>query len=116
MLLLVLTFYYLGIGCLFSCTIIALQAAVEPKDIGKTDTPSIHKREQFAYLVNSCKKAVVTGLGNFSRILGGALGIGETLRKRSHRSRQIYLNLHSCLVCCLKFSINTRASQDITYN
>lgn len=42
----------LGLGCLFSSTIIALQASVEPKDI-----------------------AVVTGLGNFSRILGGALGV-----------------------------------------
>ncbi|KAI7907864.1 major facilitator superfamily domain-containing protein [Cokeromyces recurvatus] len=41
-----------GLGCLFSSTIIALQASVEKKDI-----------------------AVVTGLGNFSRILGGALGI-----------------------------------------
>ncbi|KAG2231343.1 hypothetical protein INT48_006555 [Thamnidium elegans] len=47
-----------GLGCLFSSTIIALQASVEPKDI-----------------------AVVTGLGNFSRILGGALGvaIGSTV-------------------------------------
>ncbi|KAI8378397.1 major facilitator superfamily domain-containing protein [Blakeslea trispora] len=42
----------LGLGSLFSSTIIALQAAVPPKDI-----------------------AVVTGLGNFSRILGGALGV-----------------------------------------
>ncbi|KAF1796407.1 major facilitator superfamily domain-containing protein [Mucor lusitanicus] len=41
-----------GLGCLFSSTIIALQASVEPKDI-----------------------AVVTGLGNFARILGGALGV-----------------------------------------
>ncbi|KAG2192966.1 hypothetical protein INT47_005692 [Mucor saturninus] len=41
-----------GLGCLFSSCIIALQASVEPKDI-----------------------AVVTGLGNFSRILGGALGV-----------------------------------------
>ncbi|KAI9474078.1 MAG: major facilitator superfamily domain-containing protein [Benjaminiella poitrasii] len=41
-----------GLGCLFSSTIIALQASVDKKDI-----------------------AVVTGLGNFSRILGGALGI-----------------------------------------
>ncbi|KAI8973361.1 major facilitator superfamily domain-containing protein [Mycotypha africana] len=41
-----------GLGFLFSSTIIALQASVEPKDI-----------------------AVVTGLGSFSRILGGALGI-----------------------------------------
>ncbi|KAI8884005.1 MFS general substrate transporter [Backusella circina FSU 941] len=41
-----------GLGCIFSTAIIALQASVEPKDI-----------------------AVVTGLGNFSRILGGALGI-----------------------------------------
>ncbi|GAA5798020.1 hypothetical protein HPULCUR_003418 [Helicostylum pulchrum] len=48
----------IGLGCLFSSTIIALQASVEPKDI-----------------------AVVTGLGNFSRILGGALGvaIGSTV-------------------------------------
>ncbi|GAN05514.1 MFS general substrate transporter [Mucor ambiguus] len=43
-----------GLGCLFSSTIIALQASVEPKDI-----------------------AVVTGLGNFARILGGALGVGK---------------------------------------
>lgn len=42
----------LGLGSLFSSTIIALQAAVPPRDI-----------------------AVVTGLGNFSRILGGALGV-----------------------------------------
>ncbi|KAI8097268.1 major facilitator superfamily domain-containing protein [Halteromyces radiatus] len=42
----------LGIGCMFSSTIIGLQAAVEPKDI-----------------------AVVTGLGNFSRLLGAAVGI-----------------------------------------
>ncbi|KAG1135233.1 hypothetical protein G6F37_014017 [Rhizopus arrhizus] len=41
-----------SLGCLFSSTIIALQASVEIKDI-----------------------AVVTGLGNFSRILGGALGV-----------------------------------------
>ncbi|CAO3636332.1 unnamed protein product [Mucor fragilis] len=41
-----------GLGFLFSSTIIALQASVEPKDI-----------------------AVVTGLGNFARILGGALGV-----------------------------------------
>ncbi|KAI8081919.1 major facilitator superfamily domain-containing protein [Gilbertella persicaria] len=42
----------LGLGSLFSSTIIALQASVPPQDI-----------------------AVVTGLGNFSRILGGALGV-----------------------------------------
>ncbi|KAG0746302.1 hypothetical protein G6F62_005201 [Rhizopus arrhizus] len=42
----------LGLGFLFSPTIIALQAAVDVKDI-----------------------AVVTGLGNFSRILGSALGV-----------------------------------------
>ncbi|RCH90859.1 hypothetical protein CU097_011261 [Rhizopus azygosporus] len=41
-----------ALGSLFSSTIIALQASVEIKDI-----------------------AVVTGLGNFSRILGGALGV-----------------------------------------
>ncbi|KAI7885738.1 MFS general substrate transporter [Lichtheimia hyalospora FSU 10163] len=41
-----------GMGLMFSSTIIALQAAVEPKDI-----------------------AVVTGLNNFSRVLGGALGV-----------------------------------------
>jgi hypothetical protein len=44
-----------SLGCLFSSTIIALQASVEIKDI-----------------------AVVTGLGNFSRILGGALGVGKS--------------------------------------
>ncbi|KAI7906628.1 major facilitator superfamily domain-containing protein [Cokeromyces recurvatus] len=42
----------IGLGCMFSSAIIALQASVPPKDI-----------------------AVVTGLGNFSRILGGALGV-----------------------------------------
>ncbi|CAO3595224.1 unnamed protein product [Absidia cylindrospora] len=42
----------LGMGCLFSSTIISLQAAVEPKDI-----------------------SVVTGLGNFARLLGAAVGI-----------------------------------------
>ncbi|KAL0084765.1 major facilitator superfamily domain-containing protein [Phycomyces blakesleeanus] len=41
-----------GLGLLFSSTIIGLQASVEARDI-----------------------AVVTGLGNFSRILGGALGV-----------------------------------------
>lgn len=41
-----------GLGCMFSSAIIALQASAEPRDI-----------------------AVVTGLGNFSRILGGALGV-----------------------------------------
>lgn len=41
-----------ALGCLFSSTIMALQASVEIRDI-----------------------AVVTGLGNFSRILGGALGV-----------------------------------------
>ncbi|KAI7857697.1 major facilitator superfamily domain-containing protein [Circinella umbellata] len=41
-----------GIGMTFSSTIIAIQAAAEPRDI-----------------------AVVTGLNNFSRILGGALGV-----------------------------------------
>lgn len=41
-----------GLGFMFSSAIIALQASCEPKDI-----------------------AVVTGLGNFSRILGGALGV-----------------------------------------
>ncbi|CDH61531.1 tetracycline efflux protein [Lichtheimia corymbifera JMRC:FSU:9682] len=41
-----------GMGLMFSSTIIALQAAVETKDI-----------------------AVVTGLNNFSRVLGGALGV-----------------------------------------
>lgn len=41
-----------GLGCMFSSAIIALQASSEPRDI-----------------------AVVTGLGNFSRILGGALGV-----------------------------------------
>ncbi|KAI8876845.1 MFS general substrate transporter [Backusella circina FSU 941] len=41
-----------GIGALFSSTIIALQASVAPPDI-----------------------AVVTGLGNFTRVLGGALGV-----------------------------------------
>ncbi|KAI9247682.1 major facilitator superfamily domain-containing protein [Phascolomyces articulosus] len=41
-----------GIGMIFSSTIIAIQAAAEPRDI-----------------------AVVTGLNNFSRILGGALGV-----------------------------------------
>ncbi|CAO0798608.1 unnamed protein product [Mucor circinelloides] len=42
----------MGLGCMFSSAIIALQASAEPRDI-----------------------AVVTGLGNFSRILGGALGV-----------------------------------------
>ncbi|KAL0089330.1 major facilitator superfamily domain-containing protein [Phycomyces blakesleeanus] len=42
----------LGMGCMFASSVIALQAAVEKKDI-----------------------AVVTGLGSFSRILGGALGV-----------------------------------------
>ncbi|KAG0187128.1 hypothetical protein DFQ28_006827 [Apophysomyces sp. BC1034] len=42
----------IGMGCIFSSSIIALQASVAPKDL-----------------------AVVTGLGNFARILGGALGI-----------------------------------------
>ncbi|KAI9480904.1 MAG: major facilitator superfamily domain-containing protein [Benjaminiella poitrasii] len=42
----------IGLGCMFSTAIITLQASVEPKDV-----------------------AVVTGLGNFSRILGGALGV-----------------------------------------
>lgn len=41
-----------GLGFMFSSAIIALQASAEPRDI-----------------------AVVTGLGNFSRILGGALGV-----------------------------------------
>ncbi|OBZ85304.1 putative MFS-type transporter C16A3.17c [Choanephora cucurbitarum] len=41
-----------GLGLMFSSAIIALQASSEPRDI-----------------------AVVTGLGNFSRILGGALGV-----------------------------------------
>ncbi|KAI9495948.1 major facilitator superfamily domain-containing protein [Zychaea mexicana] len=41
-----------GMGLLFSSTIIAIQAAAEPRDI-----------------------AVVTGLNNFSRVLGGALGV-----------------------------------------
>ncbi|KAI8137956.1 major facilitator superfamily domain-containing protein [Fennellomyces sp. T-0311] len=41
-----------GMGCLFSSTIIAIQAAAEPRDV-----------------------AVVTGLNNFSRVLGGALGV-----------------------------------------
>lgn len=41
-----------GMGCMFSSAIIALQASAEPRDI-----------------------AVVTGLGNFTRILGGALGV-----------------------------------------
>jgi hypothetical protein len=41
-----------GLGCMFSSAIIALQASSEPRDV-----------------------AVVTGLGNFSRILGGALGV-----------------------------------------
>ena len=41
-----------GLGCMFSSAIIALQASAEPRDV-----------------------AVVTGLGNFSRILGGALGV-----------------------------------------
>ncbi|KAI8047722.1 major facilitator superfamily domain-containing protein [Gilbertella persicaria] len=41
-----------GIGLMFSSAIIALQASSEPRDV-----------------------AVVTGLGNFSRILGGALGV-----------------------------------------
>ncbi|KAI9279748.1 major facilitator superfamily domain-containing protein [Sporodiniella umbellata] len=41
-----------GLGTLFVPTLMGLQAAVEPRDI-----------------------AVVTGLGNFSRILGGALGV-----------------------------------------
>ncbi|KAG2221330.1 hypothetical protein INT45_014014 [Circinella minor] len=41
-----------GLGCLFTTTIIALQAAADPKDV-----------------------AVVTGLNNFTRALGGALGI-----------------------------------------
>ncbi|KAI8142250.1 major facilitator superfamily domain-containing protein [Fennellomyces sp. T-0311] len=41
-----------GLGLIFSAAIIGLQAAAEPRDI-----------------------AVVTGLGNFSRILGGALGV-----------------------------------------
>ncbi|KAI9351882.1 major facilitator superfamily domain-containing protein [Pilaira anomala] len=42
----------IGMGLMFSSAIIALQACAEPKDI-----------------------AVVTGLGNFTRILGGALGV-----------------------------------------
>ncbi|KAF7725936.1 hypothetical protein EC973_009173 [Apophysomyces ossiformis] len=42
----------MGMGCMFSASIIALQASVAPKDL-----------------------AVVTGLGNFARILGGALGV-----------------------------------------
>ncbi|KAG2214383.1 hypothetical protein INT47_000939 [Mucor saturninus] len=42
----------MGMGCMFSSAIIALQASAEPRDI-----------------------AVVTGLGNFTRILGGALGV-----------------------------------------
>ncbi|KAI7870012.1 major facilitator superfamily domain-containing protein [Spinellus fusiger] len=42
----------IGLGFLFASNIIGLQASVEPQDI-----------------------AVVTGLGNFSRILGGALGV-----------------------------------------
>lgn len=42
----------LAMGCLFPSTIIALQAAVELRDV-----------------------AVVTGLNNFSRVLGGALGV-----------------------------------------
>ncbi|KAI9272045.1 major facilitator superfamily domain-containing protein [Helicostylum pulchrum] len=41
-----------GMGFMFSSAIIALQACAEPKDLG-----------------------VVTGLGNFTRILGGALGV-----------------------------------------
>lgn len=41
-----------GFGMLFSSSIIALQASAEPRDMG-----------------------VVTGLGNFVRILGGALGV-----------------------------------------
>lgn len=41
-----------GLGFMFSSAIIALHASCEPRDI-----------------------AVVTGLGNFSRILGGALGV-----------------------------------------
>ncbi|KAI9317564.1 major facilitator superfamily domain-containing protein [Dichotomocladium elegans] len=41
-----------GMGLMFSSTIIGLQAAVEPNDI-----------------------AVVTGLNNFSRVLGGAIGV-----------------------------------------
>ncbi|CAO3652066.1 unnamed protein product [Cunninghamella blakesleeana] len=41
-----------GMGLMFSSTIIAIQAAVEPKDI-----------------------AVVTGLGNFARLLGAAVGV-----------------------------------------
>lgn len=42
----------MGMGCMFSSAIIALQASAEPRDI-----------------------AVVTGLGNFTRILGGALSV-----------------------------------------
>ncbi|ORX55145.1 MFS general substrate transporter [Hesseltinella vesiculosa] len=41
-----------GMGLIFSSTIIGLQASVSPKDI-----------------------SVVTGLGNFSRLLGGAVGV-----------------------------------------
>lgn len=58
----------LGLGFLFSPTIIALQAAVDVKDI-----------------------AVVTGLGNFSRILGSALGVGKSIDVIHHLNNLFFM-------------------------
>lgn len=73
----------LGLGFLFSPTIIALQAAVDVKDI-----------------------AVVTGLGNFSRILGSALGVGKFINVINHLNN---LFSYSHLFDRTEFTFKSRA-------
>ncbi|KAI9255508.1 major facilitator superfamily domain-containing protein [Sporodiniella umbellata] len=57
-----------SLGCLFASTFMALQASVEIRDI-----------------------AVVTGLGNFARILGGALGVAiSSAILNSHLTQELF--------------------------
>lgn len=82
-----------GQGAVFSGTFIAMQAAVEPRDIGKCSTPTWILHTFFLILL---WPAVALGLTNFVRVLGGALGIAvasATLNSTLHEDLPLVIPL-----------------------
>lgn len=85
-----------------------MQASVEPKDIGNANIIILRESK---FLILRIYVAVVTGLGNFSRILGGALGIGKTFEQNLEPAYTSQLN--KSLIAVSSAVLNSQLKQEL---